>query len=145
MLERSLKSFATAFMMLLLSWSMATPLRAASDKDEIRTVIEAQLNAFAVDDGEKAFSYAAPFIKQLFKTSDQFLAMVKSGYQPVYRNSHRVFGEVFQDGLGRPAMRVILTAMDGKRYEALYAMEKQADGQWKISSCTILVIPAQEV
>jgi ketosteroid isomerase-like protein len=128
-----------------LSFGLATVARAASDQDQIKTVIEEQLNAFAVDDGATALTYAAPMVKQIFRTPEQFMAMVKKGYQPVYRNSARLFGDVFQDGLGRPAMRVVLTGADGKRYEAMYAMEKQADGTWKIAGCVILAIPAQEV
>ncbi len=128
-----------------LGFALTAPARAASDQDDIKTVIESQLNAFANDDGAEAFTFAAPIVQQLFRTPEQFMAMVKNGYQPVYRNSNRIFGAIFQDGLGRPAMRVVLTGADGKRYEALYAMEKQADGTWKIASCTILAIPAQEV
>jgi ketosteroid isomerase-like protein len=126
-----------------LSWSAAS--RAASDQDQIKTVIESQLNAFAIDNGVEALTYAAPIVKQIFQTPEQFMAMVKKGYQPVYRNSNRIFGEVFRDGLGRTAMRVVLTGADGKRYEALYAMEKQEDGSWKIAGCVILEIPSQEV
>ncbi len=128
-----------------LGFALTAAARAASDQDDIKTVIESQLNAFANDDGAEAFTFAAPVVKQLFRTPEQFMAMVKNGYKPVYRNSNRIFGDIFQDGLGRPAMRVVLTGADGKRYEALYAMEKQADGTWKIASCTILAIPAQEV
>jgi ketosteroid isomerase-like protein len=142
MLKLSLNVFV---LLASLSFGLATVARAASDQDQIKTVIEEQLNAFAVDDGATALTYAAPMVKQIFRTPEQFMAMVKKGYQPVYRNSARLFGDVFQDGLGRPAMRVVLTGADGKRYEAMYAMEKQADGTWKIAGCVILAIPAQEV
>jgi ketosteroid isomerase-like protein len=122
----------------------AAPAQAA-DQDDIKAVIESQLNAFAADDGMAAYSHAAPIVKQVFPTVDQFMAMVKQGYQPVYRNTNRVYSDIFPDRLGRPAMRVVLTGQNGKRYEALYAMEKQADGSWKIASCMILEIPSQEV
>lgn len=118
---------------------------AAVEKSDIQGVIEGQLNAFAADDGAKAYSYAAPIVKQVFPTVEQFMSMVKQGYKPVYRNSGRVFGDVFEDRLGRPAMRVVLTAQDGQRYEAIYGMEQQSDGSWKIASCAIIVIPSQEV
>ncbi len=121
------------------------PAHADADKDSIRSVIESQLNAFAADDGSKAYSYAAPIVQQAFPTVEMFMTMVTKGYPPVYRNTARIFGDVFQDGLGRPAMRVVLTGQDGKRYEAVYSMEKQQDGTWKIAGCTVLVIPAQEV
>jgi ketosteroid isomerase-like protein len=145
MFNHAFNSIARLLVMIALGLALTAPARAASDQDDIKTVIESQLNAFAKDDGAQAFTFAAPIVKQFFKTPEQFMAMVKKGYQPVYRNQNRIFGEVFQDGLGRPAMRVVLTGADGKRYEALYAMEKQADGTWKIASCTILAIPAQEV
>jgi ketosteroid isomerase-like protein len=145
MLKQNFNRLARLLVILVLCFTVASVARAASDQDEIKTVIESQLNAFAKDDGAQAFTFAAPIIKQYFKTPEQFMAMVKKGYQPVYRNQNRIFGEVFQDGTGRPAMRVVLTGADGKRYEALYAMEKQADGSWKIAGCVILAIPAQEV
>ncbi len=134
-----------AMVVIGLALTFSLSAHAASDQDDIKTVIESQLNAFAADDGVKAYSYAAPIVKQFFKSPEQFVAMVEKGYQPVMRNTARIFGNVFEDGLGRPAMRVVLTGLDGKRYEALYAMEKQADGSWKIASCVVLVIPAQEV
>lgn len=145
MLEHAFKKLIGLLVVVTLGFALTAPARAASDQEEIKTVIESQLNAFAKDDGVEAFTFAAPIVKGIFKTPEQFMAMVKQGYQPVYRNQNRIFGDVFQDGLGRPAMRVVLTGADGKRYEALYAMEKQADGTWKIAGCTILAIPAQEV
>jgi ketosteroid isomerase-like protein len=131
--------------LLLLAFAMFALPASASDKDGIKAVIESQLNAFAVDDGATAYSYASPVVKMAFPSIEQFMAMVKNGYKPVYRNSDRVFGDVFEDRLGRPAMRVVLTGQDGKRYEAIYAMEQQKDGSWKIASCMIIVIPSQEV
>lgn len=144
MLKQNFNRLARLLVILAFGFTLANTAR-ASDQDEIKAVIESQLNAFAKDDFPTALTYAAPIIKEYFKTPEQFSAMVKKGYQPVYRNQNRIFGDVFQDGLGRPAMRVVLTGADGKRYEALYAMEKQADGSWKIAGCVILAIPAQEV
>ncbi len=145
MLLRSTTFFARLILMISLGLLVTIPSRAASDGEQIKSVIESQLNAFAKDDGSEAMSYAAPLVQQIFQTPENFMTMVKKGYQPVYRNSARTFGEVFQDRLGRPAMRVVLTGADGKRYEALYSMEKQEDGSWKIAGCVILEIPSQEV
>jgi Domain of unknown function (DUF4864) len=107
----------------------------------VQEVIAGQLNAFAADKGETAYSYAAPIIRKIFPEPDTFMAMVKQGYEPVYRNSGRAFGKLITDGLGRPAQIVELTAMNGKRYEALYSMEQQPDGSWKIAGCTLREIP----
>jgi hypothetical protein len=130
---------------LLMSMFMMLTVQAASPDDTIKAVIENQLNAFAQDNGEEAYSHAAPIVKQAFPTVDIFMTMVKKGYAPVYRNTDRVYGKVVQDGLGRPSMRVALTGADGKRYEAIYSMEQQPDGSWKIAGCAIVVIPAENV
>ena len=45
--------------------------------------------------------------------------------------------------LGRGQRGVVLAdeVGCGKTYEALYSMEKQLDGSWRISGCTLLEIP----
>jgi hypothetical protein len=111
------------------------------DKQATQSVITDQLNAFAADDGSKAFSFAAPLIRNSFSDAETFMRMVKNGYAPVYRNKNHVFGESFTDQLGRPAQRVTLTAVDGRRYEAIYTLEKQPNGTWKISGCFLTPVP----
>lgn len=137
--------FSRIALVAALSWLTFVPATAAELKDTIKSVIESQLNAFAVDDGGVAYTYAAPIVKSVFPTPEQFMAMVKKGYQPVYRNTQRIYGDVTPDSLGRPSMRVFLTGQDGKRYEAQYSMEQQPDGSWKIAGCSIVEMPAQEV
>lgn len=125
------------------------PLRAEAlspaDLQAIQKTIETQLNAFAADDVATAYDQAAPLVKMVFPSTEQFLAMVKKGYTPVYRNTQRNFGQIFEDQAGRPTMRVVLTAEDGKRYEAIYSMQKQEDGSWKIAGCALIVIPGLDV
>lgn len=135
--------FATLFLLLSLNPLRAESLQ-ANDAAAIRQVIENQLQAFAADNGEAAYTHAAPIVKGAFRSVDQFMAMVKQGYPPVYRNKGHDFGEAFTDGLGRPAQRVILRGMDGKTYEASYFMEKQPDGTWMIAGCVLLVIPGRD-
>lgn len=117
----------------------------ASDKSAFVTVITKQLQAFAADKDEEAYGYAAPVVKGVFPTVENFMAMVKKGYQPVYRNKGYDFGEAFIDGLGRPAQRVVIHGLDGKNYEAVYSLERQPDGTWKISGCVLLNIPGLDV
>ncbi len=129
---------------ILISLLFAVSVRAqeSSDSDEsaIQSVIDGQLKAFATDNGLGAYEFAAPLVKGIFPDATTFMSMVKKGYQPVYRNKTYTFGESFQDNLGRPAQRVVITAMDGKRYEAVYSMEKQPDGTWKIAGCYLVAI-----
>jgi hypothetical protein len=145
MLKNSASVLIRLVSVILLAWMVAMPARAAADDASIKAVIEDQLNAFAVDNGAQAYSHAAPIVQKVFPSVDMFMTMVKKGYPPVYRNTQRVYGKTFEDGLGRPAMRVVLTGADGKRYEAVYSMEQQADGSWKIAGCIVLVIPATDV
>ena len=145
MVKNPISVLVRLFSVVTMLFMIALPVQAAGDEDKIKAVIEDQLNAFATDNGEQAYSHAAPIVKNVFPSADMFMTMVKKGYIPIYRNTERVFGKTFADGLGRPAMRVVLTGADGKRYEAIYSMEQQADGSWKIAGCVLVVIPAQEV
>jgi hypothetical protein len=141
------------FRFLALSLALATlwlPARAADslsaeEKAAVVGVITSQLQAFAADEGAAAYSHAAPIVKMAFPNVETFMRMVEKGYQPVYRNQGYEFGESFTDNLGRPTQRVVITAVDGKRYEAIYAMEKQQDGTWKIAGCMLLMLPGTEV
>ena len=47
-----------------------------NDKANIKTVVEQQFEAFAKDDFEKAYSYAAPLIKRIFSSPEIFKNMV---------------------------------------------------------------------
>lgn len=145
MFASPLKTIYRFLLIACVGLGLFAPAHAAADKDTIKSIIESQLNAFAADDGAKAYSYAAPIVQNVFPTVENFMTMVTKGYPPVYRNTKRIYGDVFEDGLGRPAMRVVLTGEDGKRYEAIYSMEQQPDGNWKIAGCVVLVIPSQEV
>ena len=72
-----------------------------TDRRAIRDVIERQLQAFLRDDGTAAFSYASPHIQGIFQTPENFMAMVKNGYQPVYRPQAVTFRDII-DALSRP-------------------------------------------
>jgi Domain of unknown function (DUF4864) len=108
------------------------------DAESARQVIERQLQAFASDDAVTAFSFAAPIIRGSFGDADTFFDMVKRGYQPVYRNKDHSFQDSYIDEFGLPSQRVRLNGLDGISYEAIYTMELQFTGEWKISGCRIL-------
>jgi ketosteroid isomerase-like protein len=130
---------ALIFSVVLLGNAYAADLSGA-DKQAFKSVIGGQLEAFQADDGTKAYSYAAPVVTKIFPNVATFMAMVKRGYDPVFRNSTHIFGALETDGLGRPAQHVLITAADGKRYEAVYFMEKQADGSWKIAGVQLVLL-----
>jgi hypothetical protein len=128
------------------TWAAATASEPSpAEKQAMQAVIAAQLNAFESDRNDEAYSYAAPLIKNYFGSVDNFMMMVQRGYEPVRRHKSFTFGAGFSDQLGRNAQRVVIDADDGKRYEALYTLEKQPDGSWKINGCTLLEIAATDV
>lgn len=106
----------------------------ASDHAAIRAVVEQQLAAFQRDDGRAAFSLASPTIQQQFRSSDNFMRMVRTGYQPVYRPREVQFGAIATVD-GDIVQRVELIGPDGKPALALYVMQRQPDGSWKINGC----------
>ena len=113
----------------------------ATEKSEFQRIIAAQINAFQADDGPTAYSFAAPVVRKIFPTPEIFMSMVKRGYPQVYRPQSFNFTEALIDPMGRPAQKMLVVGPDSKTYEALYSMEKQPDGTWRISGCTLLEIP----
>lgn len=108
----------------------------STDTQAIRAVVEAQLAAFAADDGQRAFSYAAPSIREMFGSPERFMAMVRGSYPVVYRPTAVVFlhptwvqGQLVQG--------VHLTDANGALWLAVYQLERQPDRSWRISGCNI--------
>ncbi|MBB4260011.1 MULTISPECIES: DUF4864 domain-containing protein [unclassified Bradyrhizobium] len=109
----------------------------ADDVATAQGVIRAQEQAFARDDASAAYSFAAPAIKEIFPAPDIFMAMVQSGYAPVYRHKSFEFGESKIEG-GWIAQRVHIVDANGEAWEALYTLEQQADGSYKITGCSLM-------
>jgi hypothetical protein len=115
----------------------------AADARAVRQVIEAQLDAFKRDDAPRAFSYAAPGIREAFGTPEKFMAMVREQYAVVYRPRSVSFEEPLMAGedLVQP---VRITDGDGHAWMAIYPMAKQPDGSWRINGCHLARLPARE-
>jgi hypothetical protein len=115
-----------------------SPLAArADDITTAQGVIRAQEQAIVHDDATAAYSYAAPAIKQIFPAPDIFMAMVQKGYAPVYRHKSFEFGDSKIEG-SSVAQRVHIIDANGEAWEALYTLEQQADGSYKITGCSLL-------
>lgn len=118
--------------------------RAASlssgERASIRSVVEQQLAAFQADDATRAFGFASPDIQRMFQSPDRFMAMVRQGYRPVYRAREVRFLDLIDLG-DQLAQRVLLVGPDGQVVTAYYAMERQADGTWRIDGCVLEQAP----
>jgi hypothetical protein len=119
---------------------LASPARAGdADVATAQTIIRAQEQAFAHDDANVAYSYAAPAIHAQFPDADEFMAMVRHGYVPVYRHKSFEFGEG-RAADGRIAQTVRIIDADGNPWDALYTLEQEADGSWKITGCVLKAV-----
>lgn len=95
-------------------------------------VVRDQLEAFRSGDHARAYSHAAPNIRNYFNTVDRFIAMVKNGYGAIYKSDSFVMGrntiisgEIYQE--------VFITDKAGKQWQAVYTLKQQADGTWQIT------------
>ena len=144
MLRLLLSSVLTILLLASSTLSAAAQDIGAGDQAEFRRIIAEQIAAFNADDGNRAFGFAAPVIQQIFQNPDNFMSMVKKGYAPVYRQQSFSFGEVTTEFMGKPTQRVTIVDVNGKLWTALYSLEKQPDGTWKISGCTLVQTPAAD-
>jgi hypothetical protein len=117
--------------------ALAASASAADDVAAAQGVIRSQEEAFSRDDAAAAYSYAAPAIKKLFPQAEIFLFMVQNSYAPVYRHKSFEFGEARTEG-SWIAQRVHIIDPDGEAWEAMYTLEQQPDGSFKITGCSLL-------
>lgn len=122
--------------------ALAAGVADVSERDarSVRTVIQAQLAAFAADDARRAFSYATPKVREVFGSADKFIEVVREAYPVVYRHETVAFLKP-ELADGTLLQGVHLTDGQGVLWLALYSMERQRDRSWRISACQLL--PAQ--
>ena len=124
---------------LVLLVSMAS-VPAAAGEAEIagaRGAIDGQLKAFLADDESGAYAFAAPNVTRMFPTVQSFMSMVEGAYMPVRRPQSYAFGKSEQMSPTTVIQQVLLVGPDGKNYEAVYTLELQPDGTWRITGCSL--------
>lgn len=102
----------------------------------IRAVIGNQITALQADDFPMAFSYAAPGIRQLFGTPEQFGAMVRQGYPMVYRPADIRWLPLRETG-GMMVQRVMIRDAGGRVHFLDYEMSPSDEG-WQINAVRLL-------
>ena len=102
----------------------------------IQKVVGDQLTALKAGDATKAMTYAAPGIRDQFGTPENFLRMVRTSYAPLLdaRYTHFLEGAIV-DGATIQPLRLVLA--DNTVLVALYQMQKQSDGRWRIAGCVL--------
>lgn len=135
---RRLFAAAGAALALLLAAvpAQAAPFTAADEKS-VRGVVENQLAAFARDDAAKAFSFAAPNVREAVGNAAGFMAMVRKDYPVVYRPGSVAFLKA--EGKGDQAIqRVQMTDAGGASWLAVYSLERQRNKAWRITGCAVV-------
>lgn len=129
----------------VLGLGMTTPATAQSlpveDRAAIETVIRGQLAPFLRDDGDAALGFAAPGIQAIFGTPQVFMDMARNGYPAVYQPRTFEFREALIGAAG-PEQRAFVVGPDGMAYTAIYPMERQTDGTWRINGCFLVRAPS---
>lgn len=108
-----------------------------ADRAEIRTVITRQIEALQHDDGAAAFGFASRGIQEQFGNPDRFLDMVRRAYPAVHRPRSVDFSELLT-GDDTIVQQVELVGQDGEAALALYSMERDASGLWRIGGCVLV-------
>ena len=131
--------FALVFIVIGNSFAITT-----DEENEIKSIVNQQLEAFQNDDFEKAYSFASPTIKKMFSSPEVFRKMVIGGYQAVYRPQSIKMGSV-EIIKGVTTLKVYLVDPNGEFITANYMMEKQENGEWLISGCVLSKAESDEI
>lgn len=131
-----LSAAVLAVLQLFTSPAFAAPFTPADAKN-VRIVIEAQLAAFASDDAPKAFSFAAPNVREAAGSATSFLAMVRRDYPVVYRPASTAF--LTPEGAGDDVLqRVQMLDANGDSWLAVYSLQRQKGNVWRITGCAVV-------
>jgi len=81
---------------------------------------------------------ASPEIQEKYGSAENFMTIVKTYYEPVYR-PRRMGGFTKLHVIdGEPTQPVLLVGPSGDFTVALYTMKKQVHGEWKILGCSLI-------
>ncbi len=112
--------------------------------NQARAVIQAQLDAFAADDAQRAFSFATPGTRARFGTAENFMTMVRTGYPAVYRPASVSFlpAKSDSDSVVQP---VNIADEAGRLWIAVYQLLRQTDSSWRIEGCQLFQQPGNRI
>lgn len=119
--------------------SMCLSGTAWAQSDEITATIGAQVEAFQADDLDRAFGYASPNIRRIFRTPENFGAMVQNGYPMVWRPTDLRFLEL-REIAGALWQKVQVTDAQGRVHLLDYQMINSGN-EWKINAVQLLEPP----
>jgi hypothetical protein len=112
---------------------------ATAQERGIEDTITLQLEAFKKDDFGTAFDYASPTIKNIFRTPENFGAMVRQGYPMVWRPGDVTYLEQ-REIAGAIWQKVQIVDGAGRVHILDYQMIQTPEG-WQINGVQLLKQP----
>ena len=139
-----MKGFLFFLGLMTFTCSLSAQELSRDDALAIRAVVTEQLDAFRRDDGERAFSLATAGIQAKFGSPEAFMEMVRTGYPVVYRpgSVHFAEPEILEGIVVQP---VRMTDDEGRAWIAVYPMQRQPDGGWRIDGCELARLQGREI
>jgi hypothetical protein len=104
-------------------------------RDEVRTVVGAQLAALQAGDFATAYGFAARGIRRQFDER-LFTLMLKRGYAPLLRPGQSDLGVVRDDGKGTAQILVTVTDQQNRVTVYRYWLAQENEG-WRISGVVL--------
>ena len=109
-----------------------------------REVIALHINAINSNDAEAAYRLATPQIQSLFPTPQAFMRTARKLYQPIYEAEQYSFEKAIV--LEREIIQPVRIAMSPDLpLLAMFILEQQSDGAWKIGGCVLLRDDGQNI
>lgn len=126
-------TFCTCLFVFFINTTVAE--ESVSDKDiqAVQLVIGNQISALKTGDGDSAYFYAAPNVKQAFPSAANFINMVQQGYKPLYQHRSFVFGKHTLSN-GEIYQELIITDETRKLWQFIYTLSRQEDSSWKVTN-----------
>jgi hypothetical protein len=126
-----MRYLASIFVFLLFSLPVIS-----GEKEDVQATINGQFQAFLEDDVRRAFSFASPSIRSIFKTPQNFGDMVQRGYPMVWRPARVTFLDHKEVAQGR-TQDVQIFDSAGTAHYLRYFVTQTPNG-WKISGVQLL-------
>ena len=116
--------------------SIAAPLP-PDDVAMIQEAIRGQLHALSEDDADSAFELTSASIRSQMGSPENFLRVIKEEYAPIYRHLGVIFSA--PQALGDAIIQIVrLTDRESRVWLAIYNMQRDMIGNWKIDGCQLL-------
>jgi hypothetical protein len=104
--------------------------------DAIQKTIGEQLAALRAGDAARAYTFASPGIRERFQDAPTFMRMVQDSYAPLLDARYTEFLEgAVIDGRTIQPLRLVLA--NDTVLVALYEMQRDETGRWRIAGCAL--------